>query len=255
MHPKLLLKREITNNVYCSRYLSSSQTPFHFHSIIELYVVINGQVDVWIDRSYKRLGKGEIALSLSYDPHRYVPIDTAEVFCLIVPQSMCPEFSGKSIKNPFIINEELYKNVIECLSVISKNKNAMLTNGCISVVFGLLLESVDFTERESTVEYNCISKALLYLHENYKADISLNSVAMRLGVNMSYLSRQFKSALGINFNQYLTLIRLREAILLLKKGESVSFCAFESGFNSERTFYRAFSKEFGCTPGGYLKKS
>jgi AraC-like DNA-binding protein len=33
---------------------------------------------------------------------------------------------------------------------------------------------------------------------------------------------------------------------------SITHCAMESGFNSMRTFYRAFREEFGCSPGDYL---
>jgi AraC-like DNA-binding protein len=48
------------------------------------------------------------------------------------------------------------------------------------------------------------------------------------------------------------MLRLREAVLLLKKGEyGVTKCALESGFGSTRSFYRAFHEEFGVTPKEY----
>ncbi|MBQ7089957.1 MAG: helix-turn-helix transcriptional regulator, partial [Clostridia bacterium] len=34
---------------------------------------------------------------------------------------------------------------------------------------------------------------------------------------------------------------------------SIMDCAFESGFSSVRTFYRAFAAEFGCSPKEYRK--
>jgi AraC-like DNA-binding protein len=65
----------------------------------------------------------------------------------------------------------------------------------------------------------------------------------------------FRSAFGISFVEYLTMLRLREAILLLRSGKkSVTECAMESGFGSMRSFYRAFSEEFGVTPKEYLKQ-
>jgi beta-galactosidase len=117
----------------------------------------------------------------------------------------------------------------------------------------LLLENLDFTEREAQKNTDVISQTLLYLNDNFKNNVSLGVAATQLGYNPSYLSRTFKESMGITFNAYLTMLRLREAVQLLKNGESVSFCVSESGFNSIRTFYRAFQNEFGCTPKEYVK--
>ena len=43
-------------------------------------------------------------------------------------------------------------------------------------------------------------------------------------------------------------------MLLKDEKNTHTFCALESGFNSVRTFYRAFKKEFGCAPQEYVSK-
>ena len=254
MHPKLLFERERKNKIFCGYKLRGGKTALHFHSNVELYAVYKGEVDVWVNENCRRLKKGEIAFMSSYDAHRYEPIGKgAVVSWLIVPTSLCPELSGKNVADPFICDNELFSAVDKLLCLIEKDKNALLTNGCIGVIFGLLLESLDFTERDIQKNTDGMSQALLYLNDNFKNDVSLACAAAHLGYNPSYLSRMFKQTVGITFNAYLTMLRLREAVQLLKNGESVSFCVGESGFNSTRTFYRAFHDEFGCTPKEYVK--
>jgi AraC-like DNA-binding protein len=49
-------------------------------------------------------------------------------------------------------------------------------------------------------------------------------------------------------------MRLRNAIMLMNEGESITYCILESGFSSANTFYRTFKSEFGCSPKEYIKK-
>lgn len=255
MHPKLLVNRERSNETYCRFASKPSRTPFHFHSHVELYLVESGEIDVWVNQKYKRLRRGELAVSLSYDAHQYEPVGEATISYLIVPANVCSELGGKTIGDPFISDPKLFEGVRQCCQIIAQHRNPLLTDGCIRVALGLLLEFLPFSQRDNAADPGRITPALLYLHDHFRENVTLSSAAAALGFNASYLSRSFKASLGVGFNQYLTMLRLREAVFLLSKGNTVDFCAFESGFNSVRTFYRAFCSEFGCTPREYLKGS
>ena len=64
----------------------------------------------------------------------------------------------------------------------------------------------------------------------------------------------FRSAFGIGIGRYISTVRLKNALLLLEdKCSSVTEIALECGFGSIRTFYRAFEREFGCSPSEYIK--
>jgi len=253
MHPKLLVNRERTNGIYCHCSVKGAATAFHFHSHMELYLVEAGEVDVWINQKRRKLHRGELAVILSYDAHQYEPSPDAVTSCLIVPANICSELNAKALGNPFISNAGLFDEILKCCRIISQRRNPLLTDGCIRVAFGLLLETLEFSQREASAAPEKVTPVLLYLHDHFRSRISLSSAASALGFNPSYLSRCFKDSLGVGFNQYLTMLRLREAVFLLSQGNAVDFCAFESGFNSVRTFYRAFFNEFGCTPKEYMK--
>ena len=96
---------------------------------------------------------------------------------------------------------------------------------------------------------------LIYIGEHFREELTLSSVAKKIGYHPAYLSRYFRATFGISFVRYVSMVRLREAILLLQSGSrSVTECAIESGFGSIRSFYRAFYSEFGCNPTDYLKR-
>jgi AraC-like DNA-binding protein len=115
------------------------------------------------------------------------------------------------------------------------------------------MESLSFEPISTSIEQQLSSRILFYVNENYKNDISLGSIAAYFGYNPSYISRYFRSCFNVGLNQYITLVRLKYAIILMTESQnSVTYCAFESGFNSMRTFYRAFYNEFKCTPKEYL---
>lgn len=253
MHPRLMIHRERMQEIHCRCEVQAVSTAFHFHSQLELYLIENGEADVWINQKRRRLRSGEMAVSLSYDAHQYEPVDQTVITYLIVPAHICGEWAGKQIFDPFLSDPALFEGVRQCCRMIEKHRNPLLTEGCTRVAFGLLMESLPFASREAYAETDVISRILLYLQEHFRQDISLGSTAAAFGFTPSSLSRQFSKALGVSFHQYLTMLRLREAVVHLSQGKNVDFCASEGGFQSIRTFYRAFTAEFGCTPGEYVK--
>lgn len=87
-----------------------------------------------------------------------------------------------------------------------------------------------------------------YITEHY-ADISLTSTAAHFGYHSAYLSSLIKKETGKSFKQPLTEYRLNRAIVALQDGDkTVEQIAFDSGYRELSTFYKAFTKRFGCPP-------
>lgn len=89
-----------------------------------------------------------------------------------------------------------------------------------------------------------------YLQHNYmRCDISLNSVSEMLQMNASYFSCIFKKAVGMNFVDYLTELRMNAAKSLLRDPlRSTAEVASMVGYESPNYFARAFKKKTGLTP-------
>ncbi len=234
------------------------RTRFNFHSTLEFFFLQEGKADVWINDQHASLKAGELAIALSYDSHAYQGTEDAKCSYLFIPTHLCGEFfsriDNRRPKTPFIRDRAVFDQLTGYSEAIEQAPNQLMANGYISFILGTVLEQLEWEERQEGAQPED-NRALFYLNEHFRKPLTLQNVAEALGYNPSYLSRYFKAHFHIGFNQYLTMLRLREAVLLMKdKKNTIDFCALESGFNSTRTFYRAFEREFHCSPGEYLRQ-
>ena len=104
------------------------------------------------------------------------------------------------------------------------------------------------TERsESTAE-----AAKRYIEDNYVKDISLDDVAGYVEVSPYYLSRLFKEETGETFMEYLTSLRMKKAMELMKDPDnSIKDICAEVGYSDPNYFSRIFKKSEGVTPTEY----
>jgi Response regulator containing CheY-like receiver domain and AraC-type DNA-binding domain len=258
---KLGLKLELRQRLRLREY-HNGDGDFHFHSQIEICYVTGGEVDVLVNDRMKRLKKGELSIALAYDTHRYLPVGDAYFIVLIVPPDICREFeamlNGRTVSNPFITEKEAAEKIGACIREIRTymhTDDVFLTKGELYLILGVIAQNVSFEEGASNTGSDLVSKILLYVHEHYKEDISLSSIAAHFGYNASYVSGLFKSSINLGILRYINLLRLKNVVTLLQNREySTEFCALESGFRSVRTFYRTFREVFGCSPKEYLQK-
>lgn len=101
-----------------------------------------------------------------------------------------------------------------------------------------------------------VEEALRYLESRYDQEVSIQSIADRLGLDRSYLHRLFKSATGFSPQEYLLDLRIRKACDLLQRTElSVSIIALSVGYEDTLYFSRLFKKKKGCSPTRYRNLS
>ena len=259
MQPNFHLQREEQNRLtYARKTFSSINTPVHFHSQIEIYMVLSGELEVLINDRTRVLKAGEIAVSFSYDAHGYRSANEVEVLYLIVPTDLCGEFSallaGKHTGSPFINDPATCQTVRSALERIGQGANELSTRGYIYVILGAILALIPTEKKSETPPSRFSAELLIYVNKHFKEELTLTHLSTAFGYNSAYLSRTFQKTFGISFGRYLSMIRLREAILLLRdRKKNVTECALESGFGSVRSFYRAFYEEFKCTPKEYLQ--
>ena len=259
MHAEFGLKREANDNLFYKEW-KNDKGPFHFHSQIELYFVDEGEMDVTVGNLSRRLCAGEMSVALSFVPHGYANPRSSASGALIIPTRMCEEFVNetkeKRVKNPFITDKLAVQKIRSFVKELTREGiNKIERDGYIYVILGMLSDILSFEKAKEPLDSALSSRVLFYINENFSSEISLGKIAAHFGYSESYLSRYFKARFNVTFNKYLTLIRLKNAVMLMQEGKnSITFCAFESGFTSMRSFYRAFYAEFGCTPKEYAKR-
>jgi AraC-like DNA-binding protein len=108
---------------------------------------------------------------------------------------------------------------------------------------------------------NDAKNRLLEFMENEKPfldeELTLTSLAKKMGMQVAQLSKLINDGTGQNFNDFVNGFRVGEVIAKLKAGEqktqTLLGIAFDSGFNSKATFNRSFKKMTGKTPKSFLQ--
>ena len=124
-------------------------------------------------------------------------------------------------------------------------------------LFALIGRQCVFAEREipgmedSTERANLklMTEACLYISENCMKPLSLNDVALQIGVSRSHFAHLFKNYTNMTFVDFLTVERVKLAETLFMNPQlRITDIAFESGFSSISSFNRSFRKIKGCSP-------
>lgn len=93
-----------------------------------------------------------------------------------------------------------------------------------------------------------------FVDQNLEGDLSLSALASKCFYNPSYFSRMFKKRFHMSPVEYITERRLQLAMKLLTETKaSVDDILRRSGFSDRSSFYRAFSRRTGMTPGEYRR--
>ncbi len=91
-----------------------------------------------------------------------------------------------------------------------------------------------------------------YLEEHYTEKLTLEELAAYAQYNRTYVSTLFKNTVGINFHEYLTRIRLQNALIdLADPGKKLTDVALDNGFADLKSFNKRFRETFGQSPAEY----
>ncbi len=257
MQARFNIERDRENRLFMKSY-KNDFCLFQFHSQLEIYIVEDGEMELFVDGKLAILSAGQISVALGYVPHAYKTPAASRSSVLLIPPHMCEEFivasRGKRIVDPFITDPSVCEKIRHYYSLLKDPGISRVSRiGYIYVILGIIMENVKFEERDKQLDADLGSRILFYIDEKFKSGITPKSISSHFGYSQSYISRYFRSCFGITLCKYLTVVKLRSVIMLMHEGKyDVTYCALESGFSSMRTFYRSFQSEFGISPKEFI---
>lgn len=234
----------------------------HFHKCYEFVYVLSGKILATIDGTPITLRGGQSLFLSPYQIHSFDESDESVTFIVVFSENYIPRYcsttASKKAKSPLFVLSENVKNF--ALSVMMPDTE--LTEPTVQLPEPNILEAkaalyavcsdffnqatfIDSSEQENTLTLKC----LRYIEENYQSDISLESMSKAIGYNPEYLSRIFNKGLGIHFKTMVNQYRVEKARrMITDTKESMTTIALECGFQSLRTFNRAFTDLVNKTP-------
>ncbi|MFC0215616.1 response regulator [Paenibacillus chartarius] len=105
-------------------------------------------------------------------------------------------------------------------------------------------------------ERSAIEAAKQYIQDHYMMDIHLGMLADKFKYNASYFSELFKSKVGVTFIQFLTEVRMAQAVRLLEETELGLWDIAElTGFSNPSYFSSKFKKMYGTSPSEFRQRA
>ena len=98
-----------------------------------------------------------------------------------------------------------------------------------------------------------LQRSLDYIEENLGAELTIRELAELAGYSVSHFSHLFRETTGMSVGHYILRRRLLHAGWEMTRGGSFIDTALRWGFDTYAGLYRAFVREFGCTPTEYLR--
>mgnify|MGYP000921222393 CR=1 FL=1 len=100
-----------------------------------------------------------------------------------------------------------------------------------------------------------IKSTVKYLYFEFDRKIRLTDLAEMEHIDKSYASRLIKSGTGVTFQEYLNIVRVdRAEVLLLGTNETIGDICDHLGFSSYNYFINQFKQFFRMSPSEYRKK-
>lgn len=249
--------------VHSGKTMTSNQ---HFHSLFEIYYLVDGEVQYFIDDTIYNLGTGDIVIIPPTTIHK--TIDSAAAsrkrMLIYLDKEFLKEFRSDALDFLDSVSVIHTKNNERVNEIFNELLNEYNTEGSVTLLKALSLELLVRLKRltknlQEGTEQSASSKRILdiisYINKDFALDITLSRTAKRFFMHPCYLSRLFHENTGISFSDYLKKYRIKKAIELMSSTDkSITEISFDVGFNSTNHFCKVFKAIMNVSPLRYKKE-
>lgn len=233
----------------------------HYHRSVEIGLMIRGSAGYIVNEHIETINSGDISYIDSWDVHYFDIKKGNETYTVIIGTEYLRDFYntyGDSDCTPYfdqaLRNREVNQRILKLLQEWEQkyDESDVLTNiGYINLIFAELVKGYPVRLRKhNRQEMSAVNAVLEYINSNYQKDISLQDVAKALGYGTSYCSKIFHEYIDQDFRNYVNGVRIEAArrMMLENPEKRVTDIAYDCGFGSLNTFYRAYKRIFKKSP-------
>lgn len=164
--------------------------------------------------------------------------DRTEGYSIGVESYITKPFSAGLLQSRILNLLESRRKIAELINSNTVNKST------------IMIESLSKLDREFIEQVTSIIEQDL---DSDKMDVKF--IAERIFMSHSTLYRKIKALSGININEFIRKVRIKNAEQLLLTGKySISEISYMVGINSIPYFRQCFKEEFGLAPSEYIKQ-
>ncbi len=102
------------------------------------------------------------------------------------------------------------------------------------------------------MQTDALNGLLNYIEANLTQELSRAMLALHAGYWAYHFSRMFSCAIGVPVAAYVLQRRLKRALREIARKRKCIDVVMEYGFSAYAGFYKAFLREYGCSPTKYI---
>ena len=243
----------------------SMMTDFHSHKYYEVSLILSGSIRSLLCDRCEEGNHSRLVLTAPGTPHFIYMTEPSTYhrvnlcFSMDFVTDYIPEWQelekvfGKN-GNIIPVDSEICAFLLGKLDTINQEKSELRQRLLILELLSHVSE-LDIPQDDSRSERppKCVVDALSYIQEHYAEHIVAGDLAWELGISRTTLMTAFKKHTGTTLGDYITGVRVKKAVSILKLGESQESAAEQTGLYNGGGLIRAFKRCYGMTPKQYLK--
>lgn len=261
--PSLIAQEMFLYPLYCGHFIYKKGYFLHresYDSYLLLYIE-KGQLTLSYENQTKNVTAGQFILIDCYKPHSYGTSEGCDtLWC---------HFDGK-------VARKIYETIVsrigtvfslnDTFSVLNKlekmyktfDSGEVIKEPLMSKYLNDILTSLLLYTPEGSNSYNYMNMAeetISYINEHLTEDISVPTLADRVGLSLYHFIRSFRKETGFTPHDYIVHTRINTAKYLLKNTElPIKEICYQCGFSSESVFCNCFKQRLKLTPIQYRKQ-
>ena len=247
--------------LYCHHSLDQTPKPedfpIHAHETPEVYIFLSGEGHFLVEGTSYTLSPGDILLMRPAETHKLVisPEKPYERIAIHFSEHLFDSLDpARALLRPF------YRHPLGQNNLYPASENPALSEPFLDLqpdkmeilarLMLLLAEAGRLHRAADSFGPDSLSRQLVnYVNEHLFEPLSLNEIGRQFTRSASQVSRIFRQVTGTSLWEYVMIKRLMAARAMLQRGDTAINAAAACGFSDYSSFYRAYKKRFGHSPG------
>jgi len=241
--------------------------PRHMHEEYSIAIMLQG-TETTICRGASHVARpGSVLLINAEDVHSSRSVDSGYRLMKVRPRLLSEialEFTGRKVDRSYfrhlVVNDaSLFRSLLKLHVKLEQNVSALEQESEFIATIGMLLTQQNRNSSRQSAgkmgrENLYVNRVRDYLKSHYAENVSLSQLASITNLSPFYLLRVFHNQVGFPPHEYQTQLRIAHARKLIRRGNSISQAALETGFFDQSHLSRNFKRIVGVTPRRYFSQ-
>lgn len=228
----------------------------HWHFESEIIRVVTGKAKIKIGDFCFDAVKDDCFFCLDEELHYIISEPNSQVDVAILSKDIATDITDKYVlTSPKLPGDIPVKQIFNQIEATLSRKGPFYRESLENDARGLIIDIFSHCQIAERKEKASLRKTLITKINRDFSFITFEEAVRYSGYSASHFSKTFKKLTGMSFSEYLNIIKVENAIMMLRnKNASITSISRNCGFATIRNFNRVFKKITGYSPKSLPKE-